>query len=333
MKKIIIVTNSISGGGAENSMLLIHKHLTSRGLNTTLFALNSDSPNLSSQIGIIEFGRQWKSGIFATIAMLRSFRAKIKVESPNVVILNCELPELCGAFTQFRNCKIVSVEHTTRPWFQRRFLGRIVRWILKKRGSIWVTVNSGDPSIWPNGQLATYIPNPINLTISDRDHVTINSLAFIGRLRPEKHVDWAIELSNSLNLPLDIYGEGVELEALSEMSESLGVDVKFHGYEGNVWGKVRDGQLVIIPSEFEGDGIVVLEALAMDCPVILADNKDLRRFQLPDLNYASSVTEMAEKIRGNPADQFYVPKTIRSHLLRNRSIEHVTREWIKIFNS
>jgi len=211
-------------------------------------------------------------------------------------------------------------------------MGIVVRLILKWRRVTWVTVNSQSQTIWPFRQQARFIPNPIDLPISIRDSETLKSLAFVGRLRPEKRTIWAIGLAAELGLPLDVYGAGSELENLKRKSELLGARVIFHGYNQDVWTKIESGQLVVIPSEFEGDGIVVLEALATDCPIILADNEDLRRFELPDANYGVGVKEMAFKIKNNPVEKFHVSREARSKLLKNRSIERVVHEWINLIN-
>lgn len=332
MKNIVIVTNSISGGGAENSMLYLHEEFLIRGFKSTLLALNSDHYVSYGNLNIIELGRSWKAGSVETFKGLRNYRRVLRDVSPDVIILNCELPELYGAFTNLKQCKLFVVEHTSRPWYQRQTLGILVRLILEMRRATWVTVNSQNRRIWPTKHKAIYMPNPIALPILDRAPKALSSLVFVGRLRPEKRAIWAIQLAAQLGLSLDIYGAGLEEEDLKRKSERLGVAVKFHGYEPDVWKKIEAGQLVVVPSKFEGDGIVVLEALAMDCPVILADNQDLRRFQLPDLHYCIDVNDMAYRINNIPIEKFKVSTEIRTQLLKNRTIEYVVQEWIKITN-
>jgi len=333
VNRLLIVTNSVSGGGAENSMFALHKELLTRGVASKIVALNVDGRSRLETDDIIELGRKWKSGPFQTIAALREFRRVVHHENPETIILNCELPELYGALTSACKCKFIAVEHTTKPWYKRRALGIVTRIALRVRGSKWVTVNSINQRIWPIGQRATYIANPINVPVIEQSHAGLKSLVYVGRLRPEKRVEWAIELASELNLPLDIYGEGLHLSALEELSEKVGAKVKFHGYQENIWEEIGNGQLVIIPSEFEGDGIVVLEALARDCPVLLADNADLRRFGLPELNYGANAKDMANKIKNNSFNEFYVSKKSRKELLQNRRIETIAERWMQVINS
>lgn len=125
---LTIVSNALTGGGAEISMYALHRAFLNQGLHCNLIALNESDANLLGQ-NITCLNRRWKSGLFSTISNFLQFRNVIKRFKSDILILNCELPELFGSLTRFKG-KIICVEHTTKPWIGKRSLGRIVRTLL-----------------------------------------------------------------------------------------------------------------------------------------------------------------------------------------------------------
>ena len=109
MERIFIVTNSLAGGGAERSMNLIANGLASRGYEVYLVPINAGSEDLVRvATSVMSIDRPWKSGFKETFFALIRFRRFLKRVRPDVLILNCELPELFGAI--FSNkCKIIVV--------------------------------------------------------------------------------------------------------------------------------------------------------------------------------------------------------------------------------
>ena len=70
--KTLIVTNSLSGGGAESSMRLINNHLHRSGADSTLLALNKTEGSRTGAAEI-ELGRKWKSGPVQTMSNFIDF--------------------------------------------------------------------------------------------------------------------------------------------------------------------------------------------------------------------------------------------------------------------
>ncbi len=107
---------------------------------------------------------------------------------------------------------------------------------------------------------------------------------FVGRLVEHKRVDlliraWPDVLRRVPGATLDIVGAGPETASLERAVEAagLGESIRFHGAMGDaalVRRCLAQGELLLLPSVREGQGLVVLEALAMGTAVLVAAGEE-----------------------------------------------------------
>jgi glycosyltransferase involved in cell wall biosynthesis len=328
----MIVTNSVSGGGAEISMMRLFKTLLSLGVNVSVCAINEDKSTTKIQADVTVIGRQWGTGLTKTFRSLLLFRQHLQANHPDVLIVNCELPELYVSFTAPKKSQIFVVEHTSRPWYGRRPLGYFVRKLLYLRRSIWVTVSKDQSRIWPNNNRAIHIPNTHRKTDFIQNFHSAE-LVFIGRLNREKHPEIAAEVALMTSSTIDFFGDGPELTSLKQAYSSK--QIHFHGFVENAWEHVSQNSILIVASEYEGDGMNVVEAISNGNPVLLKDNSDLRRFKLPEANYFSNSTELKDKVieaKAYGVDKFRVSEEIVSEILSDREPRKVATSWIKLID-
>lgn len=329
---LAIVSNSISGGGAEKSMMAIHKFLIDIGVRSNLIALNL-SPDSKTIPFVIELRRKWKSGPISTWTNFLEFRKSIKIINPDLLILNCELPELYGALLRYKG-KIICVEHTSKPWAGKFLLGAITRSILKIKRSEWVTVIDKKRKVWMGGVVVAHIPNPYHERLSkNRPTGQESTLTFIGGLKQNKHPEWVIETGLELNLPVQIFGDGVLRSELENKYLKYSSQAKFFGFQSDPWNLVSSKSLVIVPSDYEGDGLVVVEAAISGNPLLLRDNKDLRRFGFNDKHYFKNLEDLILVVKQNFGTRFQnlvVSPSKTNELLVSRSLQKVTNEWLNL---
>ena len=108
-----------------------------------------------------------------------------------------------------------------------------------------------------------------------------NQLLFVGRLAAQKGLDLLLRAMPHVvkiypDTTLTVVGQGPEEKALQALSETLGVahNVQFLGAvaNDNLPELYRSATVLIFPSTSEeGFGLVCVEALACECPVIAAD--------------------------------------------------------------
>ena len=121
------------------------------------------------------------------------------------------------------------------------------------------------------------IPNAIDVErfVSAQHSVFMNPvgrITFVGRLDPVKRVDDLINAHHHLpdSFVLDVWGEGSErahLEALI-VARKLSERVKLRGATADLISIYQQADVLVLPSDSEGFGLVLIEAMAASVPVI-----------------------------------------------------------------
>jgi len=130
------------------------------------------------------------------------------------------------------------------------------------------------------------VPNGIDIatihgTYPDGDFC---DLAVVGRLIDHKHVDMLLDAVALLHtrgtaVTCRIVGDGPERNALREQARRLGIDhnVKFHhdiAEQKEVYALLKAAKVFVSPSDREGFGIAILEALACGLAVVTTSAPD-----------------------------------------------------------
>jgi glycosyltransferase involved in cell wall biosynthesis len=336
----IFVTNSLTGGGAERSTNLIVNELGLRKINVVLVPINSSSEDfVTVNSPIMCINRRWGSGLLLTCLSILKFQKYLKNLKPEVLILNCELPELFGAL-YLNKVKIIVVEHSRIAWQKRSTLGKIIRKILVFRGAQWISVSPiiYSPLIDKN-IYSKIIENPViklpNNYLNKNLINRLDRIVFIGRLSEEKNPKLIIDVGHDLHINTELIGTGPLLNELIVYAQKLNANVKFSGYKKNPWQEVKNGDLILIPSIAEGDCLVLLEALKIGVPILLNDNLDFRRFNLNDIHYCKSFEDYMDKIKIFQSDlsRLIVPPSKSKEILLTRELSGIINEWEKLLVS
>jgi glycosyltransferase involved in cell wall biosynthesis len=102
-------------------------------------------------------------------------------------------------------------------------------------------------------------------------------VGFIGRLTGQKGVDvllraFALVERHHPTVKLILAGEGPDRPALARLAKSLGLRrVMFLGWREDAADIMADIDLLVVPSRWEGFGLVALEAMAMGKPVVASN--------------------------------------------------------------
>jgi glycosyltransferase involved in cell wall biosynthesis len=332
--KVLFIVNSISGGGAENSASRVYGELRKQGINIEMIALNRfEGVGSSKDDRVHELGRSWSDGLIPTIRNYVEFIKKVWMIDPKIVVGHCELPELYMALIPKLSLSLVVVEHTTDPWRGRKLLGAIARSLLKLRRTSWVTVTSSSNSVWFGAEQPIRILNPVSATKDAYEEKFEEKFVYLGRLRNEKRPEWAIKSILENNASIAIIGEGNLAKQLQEKYQSKNEQVTFYGFIDNPWSRLTRDALVIMPSEYEGDGLVAIEAIINGFAIVLADNPDLRRLNLPEKNYFRTPADLSRKIAeclAKGTKTFLPPLSIREEFESSRRPENIALEWLHL---
>jgi glycosyltransferase involved in cell wall biosynthesis len=336
----LFITNSLSGGGAERAINIAVNELSNKGISVGLLVINDGPQDLyPPKVPTFEIKRKWQSGLFSLIiAFIKAYYLVAKLK-PKKLILNCDLPEFLGAFL-FGPWKLVVVEHVTKPWSDRLVLGKLVRKVLRIRKTSWVVVSDHLKPWLSEGLRTEHIPNAIfEQSESDIKHIEcgseINRLVFIGRLtKGQKQPQWMLDISEICKLPVAFYGDGLYREDLISDSKIRNLDTSFHGFVSNPWNEISSGDLLIVPSAWEGDGLVVVEALSRGVPILLNSVNDLIRFGLPEKHYCKNPDDFASRtlLYKNNLKGLVAGNELAHRIISGRNPENVATRWINFLS-
>jgi glycosyltransferase involved in cell wall biosynthesis len=335
--QILVVTNSLSGGGAEKAMNLLVNALVDQGKNVVLLTINKSKPDgVSVKSQVESINRTHDSGIFETFLSWARFQIMLIKLRPKIVLLNCDLPEFFGAVAITR-AKLVCIEHSDKPWNSRRNLGRFIRYILRIKRVTWVAV-SEYIKIWPwNKEPSCVINNLLWFSIGNIGNFSgpINRLIFIGRISPEKNPDAFLEIVNLSNISALMIGEGEKKLEIQKLARSLNLNICFKGFVSNPWELLRKGDVLIVPSVYEGDGLVVAEAIQRQIPLIISDIVVFRRFQLAEFNYAKNISDFIGLIESNKyrSEDLKPNQASVNYILKARNTELLTKRWVSLIEA
>jgi glycosyltransferase involved in cell wall biosynthesis len=112
------------------------------------------------------------------------------------------------------------------------------------------------PKAWPTPPAASY-PHRI---------------VFVGRLDPVKRIPDLIDAMSLLRdfARLEIWGEGKQRRELELKIEEMGLEavVRLRGQTLNAAAEIKAAEVLVLPSEAEGFGMVLIEAMALGVPVV-----------------------------------------------------------------
>ena len=339
MKRVMFVTNSLSGGGAERAMNLASNELCRRNWAIALIPINDSPPDYIDPISeVFPLGRKWRGGIVDTVLSYIRFNRIVLSWKPDVVVVTCDLPEFFGAFLLAKK-RLVIVEEASFPWGTREVFGRTIRKLLEIRGAKTVAA-SPHLQIWPHRHSAdVVIQNAITPFQTDKVSKTKMRgpvrLNFIGRLSLEKRPNWLIEVCESSGFKGRIIGDGGMKQSLIDSASMKAIDIEFTGFLKDPWASLEEEELLIVPSVFEGDGLVVIEAMKKGVPLLLSDIPDFRRFELPEKHYCADVTAFASRALeySNKLEELVVPPDISSKIFFSRTPSSIGDKWEEFLNS
>lgn len=152
-------------------------------------------------------------------------------------------------------------------------------------------------------------------------------LICVGALRIQKNHKFLLEAFKKLadeNFELDIYGEGPLEHELQQYIDENYLKVKLKGEVSNIENLINQYDLFVMSSTFEGFSLSVLEAMAMEMPLLLSDIESFREQCADTATYFSliDVDDFIDKVKILVADK---TKLVQSgKLAKARVLNHFT---------
>jgi glycosyltransferase involved in cell wall biosynthesis len=219
------------------------------------------------------FLRPGTRGLGAILHAGLRFARQIRQIKPDLVLINCEAAELFYAlFAPRTKCFLIHHIEPKFAWIKNPKIGKCVRLILKIKSarSVYISESLRNLALEEDGIV---LENVHNFMTAERTKLAKESterrVVFVGRLHPQKQPEIVIELCNELKKTCVFFGDGPQLSNLKFLANKNNVESFFMGFQKNIWSLVNSGDVLVLPSAYEGKPMVINEALFHGLHVIV----------------------------------------------------------------
>ena len=175
----------------------------------------------------------------------------------------------------YRNFKVKDNNLFLRV-FSRFWMNRLLKHL--KQLDKFVVLTEISKTDWPDLDDVAVIPDPLPYHTDVQSSLLAKKIISIGRYVYEKGNDLLLEAWSKVekqrtDWSLDIYGMG-NREPYERQMAQLGIDPQrchLHGFLKDVNNEYLSSSIFVLPSRFEGFGLVMIEAMASGLPVLSFD--------------------------------------------------------------
>ena len=284
-KKIVHFIFDLCRGGAETMMVRVIKELPEYDhVVVTLFPGNNFGEELQC--------KKWVclniNSLFALPLAILKFKKLVKAEMPDLVHTHLFWPTFVARLSVPKKIPLITTIHAFiansqeyKHWYIR-FLDKLT---YRFRKNILIVVAKGALeeyfsflNLKPYKAYALYTfvdVERFNITNASakKDRNTFKLIA-VGALRVQKNYSYIIDamaLIKDKNIELDIYGIGVLQSELQNQINTIGAKVNLKGEVKNIEQIIPQYDLFVMSSTYEGFSLGILEAMAMQMPLLISD--------------------------------------------------------------
>lgn len=334
-KKIAIVITHLQGNGAERFVITLAEELIRQGHTCHIFCFKSRielpvSPQLNIHLFPMKLLRWIPRSLQGCMIspLLDRFISKHCKGIPDLTISSA--PPVDKIMCQSGLPNVYMVIHTTMSQHllngksdnERSNIIEEQALIYCRKPAICVSdgVMQDFKNLFPSNLEVSRIYNPVN-------HHEVQSAALgtnpikepeyfvhVGKFNKAKRHDRLLRAyaKSGVSTPLVLIGKGPLMEQTISLAKQLNISerVIFTGFHQNPYPTIAGAKAMIVSSDYEGLGLVILEALALNVPVISTDCPSGPREILPYSNLVSPLGEyeLSDKIRdlSKRPDAFHV---------------------------
>lgn len=298
---LALVIASLSAGGAERVLCDLANHWVSQGHQVSLLTFESGCRppfyDLDSKVNIMRVNRQnarLKLSVSCFINIIQTFfyfSKTLRCLKPTVIISFMDLANILTLLAIFPLKIPVIISERIDP--QYRPLPRFIKWLrlLIYPSTYQLIVQTESVAAYFPKRFRKFIsiiPNAVkSSSLKVKISEEVRSIISVGRLDMQKDQKTLIQAFANLlkvfpRLELIIYGEGKERKNLEVLIDSLNLkdSAKLPGVVSDVASVLRQADLFIFPSRYEGFPNALCEAMALGLPVIASNcsgNRDVVR--------------------------------------------------------
>lgn len=346
--RVMFLVSDLGTGGTARATMLTVNGLAKESVDVSLVVMRRGGvlePDLDRAVKFLPLEAGAVRGPGMLLA-LRKLARRIRAERPARLVSAGNhmhvLATLAHALARVPGCELVlkmtnPIERPNRSRLSNALRRFWHRWAFQRAGKVLlITKAARDELARSNPQIAGKLAVVDNPYISDAmvaagardDGFDAGRLLAIGRLVPQKNYPLLLNALGGirdLEWTIDILGDGPLLNDLTERARALGIAnrVTFHGFVRDPLPYLTRAHALLLSSSWEGQGAVLLEALACGCPVIatrstpaVADvlgNGAFGRLVRPD-----DAAALADAIAAELQKRSYLPASAREWVERYR---------------
>lgn len=277
-KKIALINGSLGGGGAERFTVTLANALQ-KDAAFQLFLITAQKQK--NEYRLDECVNRYcilKDRFLKDILSIRYFLKTNTIDTAVAIGIYANLV-LCVA-NVFLKTKVIISERNDPKHDSLSMVSKILRKLLYWRADGFVFQTKGAQSFYSRSiqKRSVVVHNPIMDNVPYKSNVCNKEIVAVGRLMPQKNYPLLLQafaqvVKNHPDYTLRIFGQGILLEELQMLSEELCVadKVVFEGFSDHVHESIKDSDIFVMSSDFEGMPNSLMEAMAMGFPVISTD--------------------------------------------------------------
>ena len=355
-KKVIFVTGSLTGGGAEKVMSILASGCAELGHDVTLVVLRNRKNvyPVSDKVHIVQF---LDCGKLATIARICRLHKLLKASDADAVIPFLPIISLYTLIANIGVGKklIMSERADPRAKLSHKPLKDKIGSFLMRRMELyrladWMVFQTPDAQSFYSPRIqakSSLIPNPLDTQRlparfeGEREKRIVAAGRFTAVKNFPMLIDGFAEFHRDFpEYTLTIYGKGVLREEYEKQIAEAGLQdvVRLPGFSENLTEEINRAAMYISTSNHEGISNSMLEALGMGVPTIVTDcpvggarmfvHTDENGILIPMEDRGALVAAM-KKIASDPAYGEQLSRNAVS-IRKDLCAERICRQWIAL---
>lgn len=271
--KVLHVLNTNSYSGAENVAITIINHMSN--VESIYLSLNGPISEILKKNNIQHYAVDKLS--------IKSLKKAIRELQPDIIHAHDYTASILCALC-FPKAKIISHIHNNSPWIKSY---GIYSWAYLFSSFFYKKILTVSDSIEKEYVFGKYIKNKIECIGNPTDIELIHQkaieysidkkydLIFLGRLTAQKNPKLLLEVFNDLilkrpDISIAVVGAGDQFKSFNESihKNNLQDNIEMYGFMENPYPVLNASKIMILPSKWEGYGLVAVESLSLGIPVI-----------------------------------------------------------------
>jgi glycosyltransferase involved in cell wall biosynthesis len=354
--KIAIILPTLQGGGAEKTYIMIGEYLKFQlnyDIDIILFKDLMDYETKLNVINVLNKNEKISKNL------LKFFKKFYKIlKNYDIIMSGLELQPnyIAILFSKILKKPCICTHHSIMNkllnTYKNKFLYHFLNFLLLRFANINIAVSKEVYESIINlykipKEKCTYIYNPIDIKKiemlskeeieEEYEFIFENkTLCFMARLEENKGLKKVIKALTYLkNYYLIVLGKG-NFEPYYNYAKELNVEnrVFYLGFQKNPYKYLKNCFALVLPSEFEGFGLVFYEAMALGIPIVGSGIKETFGENNKYGIYANSVEEIVNAIKLLENQEIYnYYKKIGKERVKEFELEKIAKEYEKVILS